>query len=92
MYSAEDIALVVEFPPATVASVVPKRLLETLELEDDPKPGVPPPAELKVVDDIYAEPHYNMCYLTGDALLEAETRSHKIRRTAQIRNLHVDLV
>jgi len=90
MYSAEDTMPVVESRPVKVASAVPKRLLETLELKDDPEPGVPPPAELKVVDDIYAEPHYNMRFLTGDALLEAETRSRKIQRTAQIRNL--DLV
>jgi hypothetical protein len=90
MYSAEDTLPVVESPPVRVASAVPKRLRETLGLKDDLEPGVPPPAELKVVDDIYAEPHYNMRYLTKDALLEAETRSRKIRRAAQMRNL--DLV
>jgi len=52
--------------------------------------GLKATSSYKVVDDIYAKPHYNMRCLTGDAFLEAETRSRKIRRTAQIRNL--DLV
>jgi hypothetical protein len=90
MCLAEYMVPVVEFPPVKVASSVPKRLVETLELRHDPEPGVHPPAELKVVDNIYTEPHYNTHYLTKDALLEAETCSHKIRRTAQMWNL--DLV
>jgi len=90
MYSAEDVVPVVESPPANVASAAPERLLETLELKDDPEPGVPPPAELKVIEDIYAEPHYNMRHLTRDALFEAETRSRNVQRTAQTPNL--DLV
>ena len=47
IYSAEDTVPVVESTPVKVASGVPKRLLEILELKDDPEPGVPPPAELK---------------------------------------------
>jgi len=84
MYAAEDTVPVVESLPAKAASAVPKRLLETLELKDDPEPVFCRQGNSNWLN---AEPHYNMRYLTGDALLEAETRSRKIQRTARIRNL-----
>lgn len=46
MHSSEDAVPIVEPHLVKVASAVPRRLLEALELKNDPEPGVPLPAEL----------------------------------------------
>ena len=88
MGTYNEITPIIKHPTIEVASAIPKRLSPLLELKNEE--FVTRRAELKLVDDIDAEPNYHIDWLTDDALDEAQNRSRRIKRTARIRNL--DLV